>query len=668
MMFPSWRQGLYLFLSLVAGPLYAQTQDTLRHYTLGEIVVGSDSVARERHHVATSQRVGLAAIAQSDAASIDRVLRNIPSAHLQTNSRGETLVYLRGAGERQVAVFFDGAQLNVPWDNRVDLSLVPAEVVGEIAVVKGPPPVIYGTNVMGGALNLTSRNLDRDGRHGYVSGIIGSHGAMQVRGQYMLRHGRFGFAAFSAYSQRSGVGVPGSAVLPYSQDGSGLRTNTHRSLVSGYGQATYYAEGGARVGVSVLALQGEKGIAPEGHNDPAVSRVRYWRYPSWHSVFLIFSSVVPIGSSGVTFRGTGWTNRFGQTIHQYQSADYVLADKTQEDRDNTQGIRLSLYAPLGPGAVTGAVSLLSSTHRQVDDHIDQTLSLDRTFQQHVYSMGAEYVRPGRISFTAGVSLDGLATPQTGDKPSRRPQQTYSVMAGLSGEVQPGVRARISAGRKVRFPTMRELFGEALGRFLVNPALVPEHALLTEAGVSFDREGLSAEVVAFFNRTYDTIDQRLAHVPGEEKPFRQRVNLSGSRVLGMESIVRARVARGLTMECNVTTMYARGFSELGGQARLTEKPSTLGKCISAYKNPRGFSVLAEYIMTGEAYGLRDTGSLARLPSSHVFNARLSYLMIFSRQWAAEAFARVNNATDSVMLPQLGLPGPGREFHVGMQLSF
>ena len=637
------------------------------HHTLGAIVVGPDTMLSVRANAATIQRISLASIVQSDAESIDRVLRQVPGAHLQTNSRGETLVYLRGAGERQVAVFFDGALLNVPWDNRIDLSLVPAEVVGEITVVKGPPPIVYGTNVMGGALNLTSRSLAHPGRGIDGTAMVGSYGAMQARANYMGQHRRWGYAAFAGYARRDGFGVPDGADLPYSQRGDHLRTNTNRRLFSSFGQLTYRADGGARIGLSLLALAGRKGIAPEGHQDPAVSRVRFWRYPDWHSTMLILSGLLPLGRRGMTLRGSGWTSAFGQTIHQYTSARYRNLAATQEDDDYTQGMRLSLFSPLGGGSITGALSLLGSTHRQVDQNGDGSGLLEREFRQRIYSAGVEYVRGGALTMTLGGSLDGVATPETGDKPPRGPGRTYSFMAGLTADALPGVRARASVGRKVRFPTMRELFGDALGRFLVNPDLGPEYAVLSEVGVTVEREALTAEIVAFFNRTHDAIDQRLVHLQGEAKPRRQRVNIAGSRVFGLESAISTRIANRVSLRCNITSLQARGRTASGSYRRLVEKPGTLGLCNTAYKNPGGFSLAVEYALTGRAYGLADTGVLTPLPRSSVMNARVGYLFVLNG-WAAEAFARVNNATDATVLPQLGLPGPGREFHAGMNVSF
>ena len=153
-------------------------QDSLRSYDLEEIVVASG--AEQAPSSSTLQRVTIAGTARQNAAAIDAAARLVPAAYVQTNSRGETLIYLRNVGERQVGVFFDGALLNIPWDNRVDLSLVPSAIVGSITVAKGAPAVVYGTNVLGGALNFTT--LEIDASHGEVSAAFGSPASVQASG------------------------------------------------------------------------------------------------------------------------------------------------------------------------------------------------------------------------------------------------------------------------------------------------------------------------------------------------------------------------------------------------------------------------------------------------------------------------------------------------------
>ena len=129
-----------ILLSAHAGLATAQ-QDTVPVIRLGEIVVEAAAGATSRATVHTVRRVELAKIAMLDAAVVSDFARLIPAAYIQTNSRGETLIYLRNAGDRQVGVFFEGALLNIPWDNRVDMSLIPASAIGGISVAKGVPPV-----------------------------------------------------------------------------------------------------------------------------------------------------------------------------------------------------------------------------------------------------------------------------------------------------------------------------------------------------------------------------------------------------------------------------------------------------------------------------------------------------------------------------------------------
>jgi len=667
-----------LFLTCVLFSLertaWAQTdegveKDSLMSYNLAEIVIeGSE---RQAASAATMQRVSLAGIVQAGAASIDRVMRLIPAAHVQTNSRGETLVYLRNAGERQVALFFDGALLNVPWDNRFDLGLVPANVIGGITVAKGVPSVLYGANVLGGAINLTSRVLENPGTFTQAMSVLGSPGAAEARLTHLGRSERVAYTFSMGYTERDGIALSDEVVLPFSQPDDDLRTNTDQRLLSFFGQTSYQFTGGAQLGLSLLHLDADKGIAPEGHLDPEQSRVRFWRYPTWRTSMVILNGQAPLGRARL--RGAAWGSRFTQTISQFGSQAYNVLLEEQDDDDYTFGTRLTLLQPAGSGEVRLAINTLTSRHEQQNLAYEDgapSLSPDPalTFRQHIWSVGAEYEwRPkDRLELLLGASLDGIATPATGDKPNRDPQLDFGVTSGVLYALDETWTLRASAGRKVRFPTMRELFGEALGRFLVNLDLKAESSLLTEVGVGLQTSDLSGEVVAFFNRTFDTIDQRSVQVPGEDRPRRQRVNLDGSRVVGVEVVGAARPWQGGAVNGHLTWTRARGIED-DGTVRLVEKPDWLGTLTLTQNTRSGFSALFQTVFTGRAYGLDEENVFQPLPSSLLFNARFAYLFIQGR-FATELFARVNNATDEVTLPQLGLPGPGREFRVGLDVSF
>ncbi len=649
----------------VTGIVQAQTPtDSLIHYELGDIIVHPAGAPSDISSTSTTQYVRLAGISQSDAPSIDQVFRLIPSAHLQTNSRGESLVYLRGSGERQVSLFFDGALLNIPWDNRMDLSLIPAEVVGEISISKGVPSVLYGANVLGGAINMTSRQLRNPGRFSQVSGILGSQNSQQARMTWLRNTQRFQTTFFVGISNQDGYTLPHDLDLPYSQESEDLRTNTDRRMRSAFGQFAFNVERGGKIGVSLFRFDGKKGIAPEGHLDPASAHVRYWRYPDWGTSMAILSGEFPFENG--TLRGAAWVSRFGQTIAQYSDKSYSMQRQTQMDQDDTYGMRLSYSHGFSSSrSLQAAVNLMSSSHEQGDLEIGQQ-GLYRDFSQRIMSTGLEYSMGGPVNLVVGASMDVLTTPKTGDKPERGPQMSVGATIGLSHETSSDVTIRGVLGRKTRFPTMRELFGEALGRFLLNPNLNPESSILSELAIRVDRNEMVVEAIAFFNRTRNTIGQQMVVLEGESRARRQRINLNGSRVLGLETTFNFRVIRNLLLDCSLTTMHARELNSRGTRP-LIEKPSWIGMCNVNYRPGAGFSIILESQYSGRAYGLGKGNGLISLPSSLVTNTRVSWLMLY-RQYSAELFSRINNLTDEIVLPQLGLPGPGRTLHVGFQVTF
>lgn len=637
----------------------------LRHHIPGEIIVRGQGESAQQRAATTMQRVPLAAIAGADAPAIDGALRRIAGLHLQTNSRGETLAYLRGAGERQMAVYFDGALLNVPWDNRIDLSLVPAEVVGEIMVSKGVPSVLYGTNVLGGALNMTSNDLSHPGRYTHMVASAGSMGSRRANLAHLGRRRKLSYALSGGVASRNAFAVSRSADLPYSQDDTRERTNTDRESFNLFGRITYGTEEGSRFGLSFLRVDGKKGVAPEGHVDPREAPVRFWRYPDWTTSMAIATARIPL--RGAQFRGTFWGSTFDQRIVQYEGAGYASRKAQQEDEDNTLGTRLALEADAGPGQLSLAVNALTSRHRQIDaDFGPASNAVMQTFRQHVWSSGVEYSFPGVARMVLGASLDGIATPETGNKSPRSAQVNYGLNAGFVYVPSQAWTIRAVGGRKVRFPTMRELFGDALGRFLVNENLRAESSVTSEVAVALDRDRFRTAAVVFYQRTYDTIDQRMVEVKGEDVPRRQRVNLDGSRVTGIELDVASRVVHGLDMEGNLTWMRPRAQLP-GRQQPLVERPAILGLVSMTYRHASGFSAVLEGVYTGQAHGLAPDNDLVPLASSLVFSTRVAMLMLSGRR-GIQLYGRLNNVTDEVVLPQLGLPGPGREAIFGIDITF
>ncbi len=644
--------------------------DSLRTYALDEIVVVD--VPRGERAPNTLQRLPLAGIALADASSADEIIRLIPAAHVQTNSRGESHVYLRGARERQVAVFFDGALLSVPWDNRFDLSLMPANVIGGIVVAKGAVSVLHGANTIGGSVDLKPRTVSNGGGLSELEVAAGSAGLVQGRLTQLSRVSEVDYGLSVGYSSRGGLTLPTDHNLAFSQLRTGRRTNTDRALMDVFGRVTRRLGNGGRIGFTLMHVDAEQGVAPEGHLDPDQSRVRYWRYPYRRNSMAIVGTDVPVGGRGAHVRGAIWLGRFAQSIQQYESAGYALLVNRQDDRDRTAGARFVLHQPVRSGTIRLALNLLTSRHVQADYTRDPAGSLqpdaaDLRFGQHIWSLGTEYEWQStrRLMWQIGGSLDGSATPVTGDKPARNPEMAVSVTTGLRYAFDERTALRLSAGRKTRFPTMRELFGEALGRFLLNPELEAESSVMVETGLEIRTRRFEGESVVFFERSYDTIDQRFVLLPDEERARRQRINRAGGRAVGVEIVGRGRLAAGLTLAGHVTWVRAQTFNA-GETVQAIETPEWLGIGTLRYNSRSGFSLLLQSLYTGRAYGLDESNSLVPLATSVAFNVRGGYRLTTGRV-VTEVFGRVDNVSDVLTLPQPGLPGPGRTFRFGLDVS-
>ena len=209
-------------------------------------------------------------IERRGAISLSEALDLASAANVTTNSRGETLVYLRNAGERQLAVLFDGAALNIPWDNRLSLDLVPTQALGGIVVTPGTLSLRYGVNSAGGAIELVPASVGDAGARREVSAMGGSGGLRSVSGLWLGGEGPVSFTAAAERVTRDGLTAP---------DGDGLQANTDMERTSFLLRAARDGGAAGQISIGLLHLDSAFGIAPARFERPSQGSPRYWRYP-----------------------------------------------------------------------------------------------------------------------------------------------------------------------------------------------------------------------------------------------------------------------------------------------------------------------------------------------------------------------------------------------------
>lgn len=607
----------------------------------------ADADSFETRHSMSAQEIG-----ELGAASADQIIRRLPSVYVPVNSRGEAIAFARNAGERQVAIFYEGAALNIPWDNRLDLSLVPAALIGSVRTAAGPLAPHYGVNALG-ALSLSARQTTS------ASAAFGS--ADLAEGDLAVATGAL--LVGGSYGSRAGETLSDDAKVPFSQSRSDLRTNTDRDLGS------VFARIGTTAGVHDLSLTafhvwGDKGIAPEGNRQTGA---RFWRYPDIRHSLISGSASSSLGAD-TTLSSALWYQRFGQTIDNYTDSAYDRISARQVDQDETWGIRELLEHNAGAATLTGSFSLLDSTHRQRDiaysnGNTSGPLPPRLLYHQRNWSVGAEmqYEFTSALHADIGIGYDTVDYLRTGDKPPVQDASEWTGRAGIAYSLGNHWRLRGAAGRKMRAPTLRERFGEAINRFLPNPDLKPE--LITTWELAAEWRGPTANFFAIpFTQNLDnTIDQR------NVGRLRQRINLPGSTVHGVELGGAWSPFEELTVSGDATWTRVRRKNAPAGQVnRIAEKPSLLARARATYAHRSGLSTRLEVEHVGRAYSADPDGTLVPLERSTSLNMRLAYAVDFAgKRW--ELFGHVDNLTDTFIEPQLGLPAPGRSVRIGLRFD-
>lgn len=640
--------AMALMLALLAAPALA---DASGDFSETIVVTGRGAPAGEAS-LETRHSLDAAAIAPLDAASADEILRRLPAAAVPVNSRGEAIAFLRNAAERQVAVFYDGADINVPWDNRLDLSFIPAGLIGSARNAAGPLAPHYGVNALG-ALSLSPGTSF----HGGLSYGTGE----RFDGDLAVPLGPV--VVGGSYSRRDGDPLSSDASLPYSQADRSLRTNTDRELASAFGRAAGTV-GAHTLSLTAFHIWGSKGIAPESH---LKSGARYWRYPDMQHTLIVGNVQSRLGDS-TELISTIWYQRFGQTIDSYEDVSYDRVASHQEDRDRTWGVRELLQHRAGRALVVGSFNFLQSTHWQRDVGYRNgappaALPGALIYRQRNWSVGGEFEYELTEQFRSeiGIGYDVVNYLRTGDKPPVEDAKGWTGRAGLVFEAGSGLRLRGAVGRKMRSPTMRERFGEGIGRFLPNPDLKPETIVTAELAAEWRGEKGGFYVIPFIQDLKDTIDQRT--VSGK----RQRINLQGSKAHGVEIGGEVRPVSHLTLAGSATWTHVRRKGATGGVLnRIPEKPALIANMSARYAHPSGFSTTVEGQHYGRAYSAGPDGGLLPLKRSISLNWRLSHRFGIEDN-RIEPFLHIENITDAVIEPQLGLPAPGRSLRIGLRIG-
>ena len=647
----------FIIIICFSTSLVAQSKkDSVKTYKLSEITVKSGLLLEPK----TITQISKNEIEKADAATVSELGKFIPSIKLQTNSRGESLFYLRGSGERQLALFFDGVPLNIPWDNRIDLSLIPTDAIEGISVTKGIPSIVYGANSLAGVINISSKEYsERIGNRKFTM-QFGENYFKRFSGNWLGKKGKFTYLASASYEDRKGFNFPNNITRPISNPGK-LRINSDNKNFSTFAKLKYRTGDFSDINFSISYINAEKGVPAETD----VRKPRFWRYPLWEKFSLNLNGSNRFGTKKANILAYSFSvTNFKMDINQYKDITYADIDDIEKDKDFVLYGRIIFTRLFGLSSILKfSASGFSTLHKE---SFLQSNYAELSYSQNVFSIGSEYeFVKKKYSITAGVSFDGASYPRTGNKPEKDINLDYGINTSFVYSFNSAWMFQFNVGRKTRFPTLRESFSGALGRFVTNPDLKPESATTVESSLSYVHSKGNVDVNLFFTKLEDGIVRK--SLPGRQF---KRVNKDAIRTMGIEFSSTFNVLRRIKITENFTYLNSFAKSKSGSYVDTLEyKPAFVAGLNLDYEITNKLFAVVEFNFVGKEFGLQEGNEyFKKLPEYGIFNARLSYTFNINKDAELEAYIRANNIFDSLYYTQWSLPEAGRQFFTGISLKF
>jgi iron complex outermembrane receptor protein len=193
----------------------AEVADSL---SLNEVVVtGTRSATDIRHLPMTVTVIGRDQLtAEHQASILPTVMREVPGLFITSRGMmgygvsggGSGAINVRGissgtaeSGAGQMMVLIDGHPHYQGLFGHTIADSYQALMAERIEVLRGPASVLYGSNAMGGVINIVTRQAKKDGVNTNVTLGAGSYGTIQTEASNQIRLGRFSSTIAAQYNR-----------------------------------------------------------------------------------------------------------------------------------------------------------------------------------------------------------------------------------------------------------------------------------------------------------------------------------------------------------------------------------------------------------------------------------------------------------------------------------
>jgi vitamin B12 transporter len=469
-MYPRLKPLAALLPALFSLSVVAETSNTLDPV----VVTATRQPTRINELIADVTVIGREELDRVDpSATLGEVLGRAAGVEFsRTGGRGaEESVYIRGTNSGHVLVLVDGLRVGSATLGSTSLTTIPLAQIERIEIVRGAASAVYGTDAIGGVIQIITRP-GSDAPRLQLDAGAGSYGAYQaslahagsVGGlRYALRAGGAGADGINAVSN------PTSAAFNRDKDGYSNR--------NGSGHLAYALTDNAEVGGHYFASTNQT------HYDASWPTANAdWRTRHEVSGAGVFATLRPVAGWQSTLRlGRGEDRTVNQPSVNVGQAKDVF--KTTQDQATWQN---DVDLPLG--------RLLAVLER-LEQKVEST---------NTYTLDSRTIDSGSLGWNAGWGAHRWQVNLRHDRNSQFGSRNTETF-GYGYQIHPAWRLAASYGTAFKAPTFNDLYFPNTPFVGVgNPGLQPEFARNREIAVHFRQSGQRASLTYFHNNIENLI--------------------------------------------------------------------------------------------------------------------------------------------------------------------
>ena len=549
--------------------LQVQAQETVE---LDEVKVTAGRVEQELMDVNMSVSViTQEEIRRSSARNVGELLEDIPGVRINNDGgQGMKRIKIRGEDAFRTLVMIDGQKVSEHKSMSGSPMLIDPSMIERIEVIKGPASVLYGSDAIGGAINIITKKGGTKPIEGEVSaGMNTSASGKNASGSI--------YGGIDGWKYRLSASIEDNDNL---KTPKGEMENTYFTARSVSGFLSYDFTPDATVGASLDYYDLEFGSSDVNTPGFAVDVPKWTRFKAaaFGEFKNITSSFVRLRTDifyqkskkdmtntvpGVwtqgevdTFKAMGFEEAFLNRVGVQAGNAYVLQPHASNDM-NQYGF--SIQADWQIGDRNYLIAGYEISYDDLNAHSWNTgtnvmpmMLTDKNYDGYqmtnaVYA-SMETLLSANLTLTYGARYTWVKTDmdsinnKMGTKTSGEGSDGKIVFnAGVLWHGTDNLTLRASYAQGYRSPILQELYIDtsmgSTGTTYANPDLKPETSDNFEIGARWNSTGLSADLAIF----YSTADDYIATLYNAQKRGYQYNNVAEAKTFGVELTSSVRIA-------------------------------------------------------------------------------------------------------------------------------